>query len=149
MDPTLTPNRVCMCNSATGADSCVPLGQCKVRPCNKCQACLNDMAPAIATEMAKNTSRVFTAACASVVGKYPACTDISAAYISATGMSGLFGLRAGSLCKALGQCTDLPAGCTLREAVAGANVTAALDLCSAEGIVGGTPVSSELAAGSA
>jgi hypothetical protein len=101
------------------------------------------MAPAIAAEMAKNTSRVFTTACASMAAKYPGCADINTAYVSAAGMSGLFGLRAGSLCKALAQCTDLPADCRLRAAVGGANVTAALDLCTAEGIVGGSPVSSE------
>jgi hypothetical protein len=93
--------------------------------------------------MAKNASRVNTAACSSVVGKYPACTAINTNYVSAAGVSGLFGLRAGSLCKALEQCTDLPADCRLRAAVAGTNITAALDLCTAEGIVGGTPVSSK------
>jgi hypothetical protein len=144
MDNAPAPTRVCMCSSTTGSDSCVPLGQCKVRPCNKCQACLDDMAVAIAAEMAKNESRDNTAACATANAvMYPGCTAINTAYISAVGLSGLFGLRAGSLCKALDYCTGLPAECRLRAAVGSANITAALDLCTAEGIVGGSPVSSE------
>jgi hypothetical protein len=94
--------------------------------------------------MAKNESRVNTATCATANAvKYPGCTGINIAYVTAAGMSGLFGLRAGSFCKALDYCTGLPAECRLRAAVGGANITAALDLCTAEGVVGGSPVSSE------
>jgi hypothetical protein len=94
--------------------------------------------------MAKNASRVNTAACATAnAAKYPGCAGINTAYVSAAGMSGLFGLRAGSLCKALDHCTGLPAECRLRAAVGSANITAALDLCTAEGVVGGSPVSSK------
>ncbi|KAF6251912.1 hypothetical protein COO60DRAFT_1674268 [Scenedesmus sp. NREL 46B-D3] len=142
MDIPLTPRRACMCSSTTGTDSCVPLGECRVRPCNRCQACLEDMAPAIAAEIAKDTSaRVSTAPCAANAAKYDACTAINTAYVSPASMSGLFGLRAGSLCRALGMCTGLPAGCRLRAAVAGSDITAALDLCTVEGVVGGSPVS--------
>jgi hypothetical protein len=66
------------------------------------------------------------------------CDDLSSRYIlpSATS-SGYFGLRAGVLCSALQQCSNLPSTCRLRADAINVNASS-LDLCTAEGVVGGT-----------
>jgi hypothetical protein len=66
------------------------------------------------------------------------CDDVSSRYITPTAASsGYFGLRAGALCSALEQCSNLPSTCRLTSGTASVNASS-LDLCSAEGVVGGT-----------
>jgi hypothetical protein len=49
-----------------------------------------------------------------------------------------FALRAGALCTAMQRCINVPQTCVLKMLVGTANISAALDMCSAEGVAGGT-----------
>ncbi|KAF8061401.1 hypothetical protein HT031_004492 [Scenedesmus sp. PABB004] len=133
-------DRSCACAADTGRDTCVPRGVCVATPCAKCQACLSTLAPVIAAQR-NATTPSYTAACAAFPGATATCTAINIAYIAPVGSSGLIGLRAGALCKALDQCTGLPATCALTATVGAVNVTGALDTCTAEGITGGSQLS--------
>jgi hypothetical protein len=66
------------------------------------------------------------------------CDDVSSRYSTPTATSsGYFGLRAGALCSALQQCSNIPSTCRLTAGSANVNASS-LDLCSAEGVAGGT-----------
>lgn len=68
------------------------------------------------------------------------CQFVTQSYIMPSGSSGYFGLRPGAVCSSLGECSALPADCRLRvtDGAPLLNVTGALDMCSAEGIVNGS-----------
>lgn len=142
-------DQVCFCNPATGRDVCTPTGTCTATACQVCQTCLDVVNPVIRTELSKNDSAPsITAACNAAQTKLsgiaaPAdCPSITPRYLTAVeGKStGYFGLRAAALCSALGRCANVPTTCQLRAEVARTNITGALDLCTAEGIVGGSAV---------
>lgn len=120
------------CNPTTGLDTSQPLGKCEQRPCDKCQACLTGMSSRIRAQL--NASSPNTDAVCTIDGCTSAFKDYLRGAIN-------FGFRAGALCRALRQCTDLPTTCALRAVVRGRNITSNLDLCTAEGVVGGTMLS--------
>jgi hypothetical protein len=72
------------------------------------------------------------------------CQFVIQSYIMPAGSSGYFGLRPGAVCSSLGECCGLPASCKLTVGPVPSapltNVTGGLDMCSAEGIVGGSPL---------
>lgn len=133
------PTQAWSCDAATGVDSFKQQGTCKQTPCDICQACLDTMNSKIKVELKKNaTDRSHTVACEQKV----ACnTDFKNKYIAPE--KGYFGLRAGALCAALGECKELPTTCILKAAVNTANITGKIDLCTAEGVAGGSVLSSK------
>lgn len=143
----------CACAASTGQDTCTALGACELTPCSRCQRCIDGMQSAVQTQLLDSSkppvsviASRFTQTCenlASTAGyAITACSFISNAYILPSGSSGYFGLRPGALCSSLGQCASLPADCRLRTSAAPplVNVTGNLDMCSAEGIAGGSPL---------
>lgn len=141
------PGTQCTCNASTGADACITLGKCVPTPCTKCQTCLTTMQSITSVRVgmtiypsAADIGTDFVAACKSA-GYQAAdadtgpCNDIKSRYIANTATSsGYFGLRAGALCNALQQCSNLPADCKLASANTNAST---LDLCTAEGVAAG------------
>lgn len=148
--PGQTVEQVCHCNAATGRDVCTPIGTCTLTPCQECQNCLDVVNPVIKTELNKNESipNPRIAPCNEAQTKLSNvaptfCDSIKTKYLTAEDgkSTGYFGLRAAVLCSALGKCVKIPAtGCDLKAEVVGVNKTGALDLCTAEGIVGGSAV---------
>lgn len=143
-DDASTPlSSTCICDPATGRDVCMPLGVCVAPPCTKCQNCLTAAGASVAEER-NLTEPSKTAVCQDLAALTFAssgqCTAITTKYITPSGSPGFIGLRAGALCSLVGQCEALPASCTLTALVGSVNVTGTLDLCTAEGIQGGTPV---------
>lgn len=132
---------ICYCEAATGRDACTPVGTCALTPLQACQNCLDIVNPIIKVEL-NATSPSRTAACAEAATKgQGVCTGITDKFLTVKeGVTGNFGLRAAALCSALGKCAKLPEGSMLRSDVAGTNRTGVLDLCTAEGIVGGSAV---------
>lgn len=144
----------CACGSLSGEDSCTTLGSCQLTPCARCQRCISSMQAAVQTRLqASGASRpsqvevvgAFNSMCEpfAPTGGYPtdACLFIISTYIMAPpGGSGYFGLRPAAVCSSLGQCSALPADCLL-QVTSGSpllNVTGSLDMCSAEGVAGGS-----------
>jgi hypothetical protein len=70
------------------------------------------------------------------------CQFVIQTYIMPSGSSGYFGLRPGAVCSSLGECSALPADCRLAVTPVPSepltNVTGGLDMCTAEGIAGGS-----------
>lgn len=148
----------CACAASTGQDSCTALGVCRLTPCSRCQRCVSRMQSAVRTQLLSSGARkpsqvqitgAFNDMCEaySYVAGYSrndVCQFVIQTYIMPTGSSGYFGLRPGAVCSSLGECSALPADCKLTVAPVPAtplaNVTGGLDMCSAEGIVGGSPL---------
>lgn len=131
---------VCYCDASTGRDMCTPVGTCQLTACQVCQNCL-DAANPIITAQLNTSSPSKVAACNAAATPATAaadCTNLVKYFTESATSTGLFGLRAAAVCSGLKKCTQ--ASCQLRAAVAGVNKTAAIDLCTAEGIVGGTQI---------
>jgi hypothetical protein len=75
---------------------------------------------------------------------FSTCQFIIQSYIMPAGSSGYFGLRPGAVCKSLGECSALPPDCNLKvtDGTPLANVTGGLDMCTAEGVSGGSALTS-------
>jgi hypothetical protein len=145
-----SPATRCTCNATTGADSCLTYGTCRPLPCTRCQTCLTRMQglvsglvqSAAAYPAAYDIGSTFVTDCkafAPSAGFAAAlCDDLASRHITpAPTSSGCFGLRAGALCSALQQCPNLPTDCKLRADAINVNASS-LDLCTAEGVIGGT-----------
>lgn len=145
-----SPATRCTCNATIGADSCLTYGTCRPLPCTKCQTCLTRM-QGVVSGLLQDAATTYPAAydigvalvaeCKALAPSagYAAalCDDLATRYITPTATSsGYFGLRAGALCSALQQCSNLPGDCKLKADAINVNASS-LDLCTAEGVVGG------------
>lgn len=149
----------CACIASTGTDSCTALGLCRLTPCSRCQRCLSQSQTAtrnqlLSTVDSRKPSQVqitgaFNTMCETysyTAGYFSSsvCQFVIQSYIMPAGSSGYFGLRPGAVCSSLGECSALPVSCKLTVAPVPSapltNVTGGLDMCSAEGIVGGSPL---------
>jgi hypothetical protein len=142
--------------ASTGRDSCTALGVCRLTPCSRCQCCMSMMQSAVRTQMLSSGDRkpsqvqitgAFNTMCEAysyVAGYSPSsvCQFVIQTYIMPSGSSGYFGLRSGAVCSSLGECSALSADCRLAVTPVPveplANVTGGLDMCSAEGVAGGS-----------
>lgn len=149
-----TPTSACACTPSTGVDSCTSLGRCMLSPCARCQRCISSMQTATRNLLdEKGTNKpsqtqivgALMTMCepyANVAGysSFSTCQFIIQSYLMPAGSSGYFGLRPGAVCKSLGECSALPPECKLKvtEGTPLANVTGGLDMCTAEGVSGGS-----------
>lgn len=151
------PSSACACAPATGQDSCTPIGRCELTPCSRCQRCISALQDAVQAQLLSSGSTrpsataiasAFGGACFSLAASAgydasSACGFVANSYIVPVANSGYFGLRPGAVCSTLGQCASLPTDCRLRTTALAPllNITGSLDMCSAEGIAGGSALS--------
>lgn len=128
--------RVCSCNKDTGAVVCEMLGTCKPSPCKVCRDCINSWQGHVSSVAELDSSAVATAfqdKCDSMADSVVAKCSAARSLIIQSQASNL-GRRAGAICSILGACTLNEQSCT----VAANNLTGPLDLCSKEGVAGGS-----------
>lgn len=97
---------LCTCDSATGADTCKPLGACVMEPCKKCELCVNDMSifPSIVNDMTSPADVADALNKHCLKTKRPSVVCSSAAAIIGASVRGNKGRRVGRICLALGEC---------------------------------------------
>ncbi|KAF6254423.1 hypothetical protein COO60DRAFT_1665172 [Scenedesmus sp. NREL 46B-D3] len=151
------PVSFCTCSVASGIETCRNIGGCADTPCKSCRLCLQhfqsfvNAPPFTATTGPDEVAAAFSKACAAT-NKYSAPACESARVGIANSFRGNAGRRAGSICRLLGdcnparlstdcsalqQCSNLQSDCRLKAEAIGVD-TSSLDLCSVEGVDGGT-----------
>jgi len=139
-DCITTDKTICTCDPATGVDTCRPLGSCVMQPCKACEVCVQAMQlfPDIVKGVTKadGIAERFKTFCAGT-GRSPLACDATAMAI-ASSVAGSLGRRVGALCRSLTECGELNSTCTV--GVSTGSAPQPLNLCSVEGIVGGTSV---------
>jgi hypothetical protein len=145
-----TTSQVCRCNR--GLDQCQAVGQCKplpppreATPCERCNSCVLGVQPTIGTLLATNAStKAITDAlyswCSSAGYSLTSCQTLST--VVTASFRGNLGLRAGAVCARLGECAASLVGSTTCSIVLVSGTAGApLDVCSVNGVVGGSRVS--------
>lgn len=137
---TATRQRLCSCDAATGADTCVSLGTCQPTPCGLCSSCVAKVLNF--TQRWKDSNNTTTVAdawsdyCAFIQpANASACSTIRQNILSNINVA----KKAGLLCKQLGSCPVVDKACPISTTLlSGLPVKAVLNLCAVEGVDSGS-----------
>lgn len=101
---------VCVCNEATGEDSCVIHGTCQATACGTCSSCVASMLNFTQSVMASTNSSsiaiTWTEYCTRVLMRNASQCDLVASDIKAS-TGGYAAKRAGALCAAVNDCNQV------------------------------------------
>ena len=133
------------CTCQGGVDRCKPISICKPTPCSLCDSCIQSLVtkflPANLYEGREAVAANFNAVCPTLLGASTEQCSVVSNKILYNLPRGNIGRRAGLLCAKLGVCTSsMMTACKLvvNKPSTGTNLTGYLDLCTVEGVSGGS-----------
>jgi hypothetical protein len=140
-------NRTELCTCLNGVDTCTSLGMCVATDCGRCKACIAAAAAFTGLHRASPSSILngaWPGFCRNTLKlSLELCADAGAVVSSSRNANA--GRRPAMICSLVKQCVeDVSSSCLVSATVSGQLVTTDVDLCTQEGVVGGSQVANTL-----